>query len=240
MKIETTQFVFSTIRKLDNWSFPQLRSLHLGYGLLLQALVSATPNLEHLTLNLTLDGGVQFSQGGWTKLKSLHVTGECANDRFLVSLIAQNPHLASVHVHSEDTYEAAEAEVTNGTLHRIAQHCRNLTELHLQCNGTNHLGVCDVVQRCTKLTKLSLQYTGQIHNATLFAVAEHCHQLIHLDIHLCTINPSSLVRIATGCESLREIRFTTRNVFKMHKQHQIDYKTMLNMFRDRSVNVIAI
>jgi len=240
LKLQTTQFSSSSSHAMANMRFLMLGRLHLGNGIFPHALIAATPNLEHLTLDAILDGTVRYSAGEWTKLKSICIVGDCANDSFLVPLISRNPTLESVQIRSMDMYTDEHMEVTNSTLHCIANHCLGLTELRLQCNGVTHLGVSDVVLKCTKLTRLSLQYTGQISNATLFAVTEHGHNLTHLDIELCTVNPSALLRVANGCESLQEIRFTTRNVFKMHKQHQIDFKTMMNAFRDKNVAVIAI
>jgi hypothetical protein len=119
-------------------------------------------------------------------------------DDMAIFIISHCPCLLSMDI---DDQEQPSPQITDHTLHSIAEHCTGLQSLNLQgCKLITDVCIISISTHCTGLQSLDLERCGQITDASIISISTYCTGLQSLNLGGChRISNASIISIAIHC-----------------------------------------
>jgi len=125
-------------------------------------------------------------------------------DDMAIFIISHCPCLLSIDI--GDTLQSS-PQITDRTLHSIAEHFTNLQSLSLSCCGEiTDAGLMTIYEHCHDLQSLDVMGCRQIEDASIISISAHCTGLQSLHLECCyKVTDASIISISTHCSGLQSL-----------------------------------
>ena len=122
-----------------------------------------------------------------------------------IFIISHCPCLLSMDI--IDDHEQPSPQITDRTLHSIAEYCTGLQSLSLSCcQKMTDTGLITIFEHCPYLQSLKVVYCQQMTDAIIISISTYCIGLKLLNLGDCDqITDASIISISTHCTGLQSL-----------------------------------
>ena len=126
-------------------------------------------------------------------------------DDMSIFIISHCPCLLSMDI--IDDHEQPSPQITDHTLHSIADHCIGLQSLSLSsCQKITDTGLKTISEHCINLQSLKVVHCQQMTDASIISISTYCTGLKLLNLGDCDqITHASIISISTHCTGLQSL-----------------------------------